>query len=545
MQIPAMPSHGGPGAMKYDPQNVGADFEPENSIEADQEEQSEPDGQWQYWHKEIKAGLAYEKTSRRESRQAEKEVYGVPGQEFTDPSANKDDVHIIYSNQQTLRPMVYTQPPQPIIKRRFGGDGNGDPMDTMATEVLQRLAQYQIDRGNFDVAMESARDQYLAVGRGVSRVMYRCQIDKVAEMVADQMTGMMVMQEVEKKVREEVVFTEWSWSRVIVAPSTSWETRAWTAWETPMTRSEVEKKFGADKAAATTYPFEGLHGSIHADELDALTDAMDETDADHSDETVMGSHKQCLVYEIWERETRRVKYFCPTYQDGLLFDSEDPLGLDQFYDCPRFLYSSRKPGTLKWRPDIAFYWNRAKEIDMAARKMKVILKAISVSGFYPGAMEEEINKLLNGENKIIPIENWHAFIAEKGGKVENILQWLPLEHFAKAATALQGMIEVSKQILYEISGVSDLVRGQGDPNETATAQSIKGQYAGLRMKDRQRIFGEFCRDNLRIGAEIAVEHSFTNKISASTHLSDFVRPRHISSTYTLRNRSTPKTVCTV
>jgi hypothetical protein len=60
--------------------------------------------------------------------------------------------------------------------------------------------------------------------------------------------------------------------------------------------------------------------------------------------------------------------------------------------------------------------------------------------------------------------------------------------------------------MFEYSGVSDIMRAQGDPNETATAQRMKGNYAGLRLSDRQRTMAIFALDTLRLMVEIALEH---------------------------------------
>src|SRR5690348_4841834 len=55
---------------------------------------------------------------------------------------------------------------------------------------------------------------------------------------------------------------------------------------------------------------------------------------------------------------------------------------------------------------------------------------------------------------------------------------------------------------YQITGLSDIIRGLSDPNETATAQQIKGQFSVLRISDAQTEVQRFCRDVIRICAEI-------------------------------------------
>ena len=82
-----------------------------------------------------------------------------------------------------------------------------------------------------------------------------------------------------------------------------------------------------------------------------------------------------------------------------------------------------------------------------------------------------------------------------------------------AVQALVSLREQAKQAMFEASGVSDIMRAQGDPTETATAQQIKGRYAGLRLADRQRRMAIYARDTLRLLIEIAVEHYDTDHLS--------------------------------
>jgi hypothetical protein len=68
------------------------------------------------------------------------------------------------------------------------------------------------------------------------------------------------------------------------------------------------------------------------------------------------------------------------------------------------------------------------------------------------------------------------------------------------------------QTIYEVTGISDVVRGASDPNETATAQRIKGQFGSLRIQKRQRRINTFIRDLYRIKAEIIAEHFEREKL---------------------------------
>jgi len=78
----------------------------------------------------------------------------------------------------------------------------------------------------------------------------------------------------------------------------------------------------------------------------------------------------------------------------------------------------------------------------------------------------------------------------------------------------------SKQVLYEITGISDIMRGEGAASETATAQRIKGQFGTLRLQERQRDVAEFCRDIIRIMAELIADHYSPVTLAAVTGMAD-------------------------
>ena len=57
-------------------------------------------------------------------------------------------------------------------------------------------------------------------------------------------------------------------------------------------------------------------------------------------------------------------------------------------------------------------------------------------------------------------------------------------------------------MIYETTGLSDILRGASVANETATAQGIKAQFASIRLNDMKDDVSRFARDVLRMKAEI-------------------------------------------
>jgi hypothetical protein len=79
---------------------------------------------------------------------------------------------------------------------------------------------------------------------------------------------------------------------------------------------------------------------------------------------------------------------------------------------------------------------------------------------------------------------------------------MPLDSVLHALRECYAAREQAKQVVYEITGISDIIRGSTIASETAAAQQIKSQYASLRIKPRQTEVAQFASEVLRIKAQI-------------------------------------------
>ena len=502
--------------------------------EYDEVKDRDPSDRWQFWQEQIQASFNAETRFRDEGREAERSYFGEEEKAYTTAEYKKDQhkTNIIHANIEVLKPLLFSDIPDPIVRRRFGGDGDNDPTDRIAALVAQRLADYLIDTSDFETSMEQARDDWLVPGRGDARVMYKADFEKqpvtnpeTGEPFIDSQTGQPFM--IDRKTNETVKIQHWQWSRVLYSASNTWQENKFVAYETPMTKKQVAKRFDEEpdpeNPAATiiseqmNYPIDGLKGNSRDASRDDVSLWEPDNDSETSNTPSVSAHAQCIVYEIWDKESRKLIWWSPHYRDDILDEVDDPLNLEGFFCSAKPLLAVTKGGMLTPRPDIAFYQARADEIDVATKKLETILNAISLSGVYPGKMIEEVKGILKGDkNRLIPIEEWMAF-KDKGG-MGGIIEWLPIDQMIKTAQALVQLREQSKQGLYEISGISDIIRGQTDPNETLGAQQLKGNYANIRLRDKQRKMQRFARDNIRIMVELAVEHFDTKTIADIVNL---------------------------
>ena len=507
---------GGEDIIPHEDMRSGERFTPESDAEAEREG---PDENWRFWDGQIKAGLIHERRWRHEALQAERDYFG----EDNDPGAGTSDevnrdntitdkTALIHANIDVLKPLIFSETPQPIVRRRFRGDGKVDETDLMAAEAGQRLAQFLLETEPFDDTMQIVRDDWLIAGRGCCRVSYKADVQDVSITHPD--TGAEV--KIPIKIKERVTPSPLEWRRVVFAPAHAWSVMPWIAFETPMTRSAIAKRFGDEIADGMNFSQQGLVGSSRGSREEDHDQDNALVDDNETGKKAISPFDTTMVWEIWNKESGEVVWWSPAYTDGLLDKEADPLELECFYPMPKPLLAATKGEQLTPRPDIKYYERRAREVELASKKLKTILDVVSVSGLFPGQMREEVKKLLSGTNEMVAVESWLQLM-EKGG-TNNIIQWLPLQHMIAAIQALVSLREQAKAAMFEASGVSDVMRAQGDPNETATAQQIKGRYAGLRLSDRQKKMAIYARDTLRLMVEVALEHFDTEYLADLTGL---------------------------
>jgi hypothetical protein len=230
---------------------------------------------------------------------------------------------------------------------------------------------------------------------------------------------------------------------------------------------------------------------------------------------------EAVIYEIWDKETGKVLWISKSL--GKIIDErDDPLGLENFWPCPKPLYATLTTDSLEPIPDFTIYQDQARELDVLCDRIDGLINALKVRGVYDASASELQRLFSEGENNtMIPVSNWMAF-AEKQG-MKGAIDLVDLTPFATALmSCYQAMDQVKGQI-YELMGIADIQRGQSDPNDTLGAQIIKSNNASGRLKTQQHAVVDFATSLLTIKAQIICNH-FTDdtlvKISGAMQLSE-------------------------
>lgn len=444
-----------------------------NQVEtpADFGEGGDSEAECKRWSEEIRAAQKHFEKWTQKSRKILKRYRD----EREDAAVGVTKFNILWSNIQTLQPALYAKTPKPQVDRRHLDQ---DPVGKAASLILERALSHAIEEYEFDELMRAVRDDYLLVGRGTAWIRYEPQY---GEEQPDPAGG-----EPFQPVTYETAPCDYvGWEDFLHGVAPRWQHVPWVARKAHLTRDELVKRFGDEIGNAV--PMKPVNG-------------MDEDTCNQYGDVF----KRALVWEIWDKGTKTAYWVCSGYP-RLLDKRKDPLGLRDFFPTPRPLLATTTTDSLVPVPDYAEYQDQAIELDELSARISILTKALKVAGVYDGSATG-LERLLNEscENELIPVDGWASFAANGGMK--GSIQFLPLQEIASTLTELYAARDKVKQDLYEITGLSDIIRGASMASETATAQRIKGQFASLRLTDRQNEVARFARDIIRLKAEIMSEH---------------------------------------
>lgn len=417
-----------------------------------------------------------------------------------DQSNTATKFNILWSNTETLKPAVYYQSPKPNVSRRFK---DKDPVGRVAAQVLERALEFSMDSYEFDDVVKDVVEDYLLPGRGIARGVYKSEVGMYAESYEEEVDGefQQLTREYERKNSESAECEYWHWEDVIIPKCKKWKKTPWIAFRAYMTRDELLKlseKGLFDEKTAKAIP------------LDHKPEPSDAPE----------TYQKAKIYEIWDKEQGKVVFISRGYHK-VLSNNEPGLNLTGFYPIPKPLLAVKTNDTNLPIPLYAMYQDQAKELDNLTSRISLLVDSLRVTGVYDGSVSTLKKLVEGGENKLYPVDSW-AMLAEKGG-IKGAVDFFPLQDIAATLIQLYSSRDQVKQDLYEISGIADIIRGYSNPNETATAQKIKGRFASLRLEDHQKAVQRFIRDSLRIKAEIIADNFEMETLQRMTGIEGIVQ----------------------
>jgi hypothetical protein len=383
--------------------------------------------------------------------------------------AENTPYNILYSNTEVLLPSLYSATPKPDIRTRYK-EQELKPIP----DVVQRFLTVAADPANpggdsFDSAMQDAVLNSLVPGMGYVRLRY---VENAAF---------------------PLKYESGHFKTLIWGKGSRWAKVPWIAFKVPMRREQMLEQFGKT-------PEEAAEHYKPSDESEDNKDT-------------------CCVYEFWDRKTGKVYFLCDEWTEKMLRTDEDPLGLENFFPTPGLLSMTVRSGKFLPIPLYNYYREQADELNRVSVRLIRVLSAIRVRGVYNGLLGEDLKNLLADdqmENALIAAQE-AALLAQSGG-IDKHIWLLPIEQLITVAKELYAAREAVKQVIYEITGISDIIRGSSSPSETATAQDLKNKWGTVRLRRMQSVVANYARDLFRMSIDCASERVPVDKWAEITQL---------------------------
>lgn len=399
-------------------------------------------------------------------------------------TANRRDrqYQIFYANLEVKKPSLYSRPPVAVVSSRFK---DRKPLPRRAADILERALNADIENDKLHDAMLLIRDDLAVNARGVPwlRLVERDGIEVPSSVHVDR-----------RDFRTDC--------------ARYWHEVGWVAKQAWLTRGEVKQRFG-----------EVPEGMVFEEKKPEKKGA---------DSKYEGPAK-ASIWEIWHRPSRKVVFVSEGVQD-VIEEADPPLDLTDFFPCPRPAYGTLQRGTLTPVPDFVFYRDQVEEIHELTARIGGLQQALRVKGFYAsgnaevGDAIESAMKRADNNALLVPISSMAALGT---GRMDDAIAWWPIE---QVITTLQACIEVRRQLIqdvYEITGISDIMRGSTDANETLGAQELKSQYGSIRIREQQGELVRVARDIIRMKAEIMCENVPIDDLLLMAQVDDLPRQAEI------------------
>ena len=379
---------------------------------------------------------------------------------------------IFWSNVQTLKPALFAKLPKINISKRLP---NSNVVSGTMAQIAEQVADHYADASNMFFAIKKAVLGRLVNGRGT--IWFRHFNNQNENNFFEGIECDFV------RVRDFGHSLTGEWTDV---------GRVWR--KVYLTKKEAKNFFHFDSPLETKEIIRILNFSEEYKPYET---------EDDKDETEKKRNCAC-VYEVWCKETKHV-YFLNQNCEKILLKKNvaDVLNLTGFFPCPKPLYATLPENSLFPKPDYEFYRLQAEVLELLAQRQKWLIQEIKIKGFYDKS-HSEIGNLLTAENgKMTPVADL-PMILEKGG-LNSLFAMFDVTPLINQLTVITQAMKEIKSDIYEITGIADIIRGQGQSNVTATSDGIKAKFATLRLSDMQDDVQNFIKDAIVIMTEMALQ----------------------------------------
>lgn len=488
-----------------------------------------PEGQYEFWTLEMGAAAKRLKHWQKQSGDISRRyiddrlnntTVGTEGR-GRDSQAGTGGMfrlNVFNSNVSTIKDMLYGQLPRVDVSR-VDHTGNDD-IARVAAEMMERMLRVDVqDNGEtYSSMFHATLEDRLLGGLACTRIRYTFEEEEVVNETAaltvtetdekglygddQEEMGEVVEETVESRITDEQAPTDyvywddiaWGWCRSFV-------TMPWLAYRSYLTKDEVHKRFGEKAAQDVQLKQQGV--SQNPDQPNEPNSAS--------------AWQKAEIWEIWDKKGKKVCWLSPG--TAYILDSkDDTLRLRNFFPSPEFFMANPTNSLYIPTPDFHLAQDLYNEIDVLQTRIAILTEAVKVVGVYDASATGIQRMFKEGvENDLIPVDNW-ALFAEKGG-IQGSIDWVPLADIVNALDKLRGIRDETIQLLQQVTGMSDIMRGQLDNQYEGVGQTKeKAKFGSARIQALQDEFAGFIANLMQLKAEVICKHFSPETIYAQSNM---------------------------
>ncbi len=499
--------------------------------------------------------------------QARKVVMRYRDERMKGERAGTVRLNMLWANTEIMKAALLPRIPKPDVRRRFPDGKSGNSAARVAAEVIERSLAFVVDTEDTEYVLSSAIEDYLLPGRGVIWVTYDPEIEEPEEETANSkgqdqnpsasgvaspaplpggeaepgvpslppgsavpppigqlgpnpppLTG----QAEELAEGDDATPTSTPTGGRIVSQRIRFEYVYWEDYIEGQARQDSEVPWKARRHALIKEEFERKFPDAKLDKGKStalanfkLTDASDRRGLFNDEDYVE-------VWEVWAKGQRQRIWVARGYADTLTPADEDPYELTGFYPCPRPIRSVTTTDRQVPVPEYLLWEDQSVELDRVTTRLHSLTEQLKFRGIYDSSIPDGtspgssiLSTVARQEDGVFLGHPNFTMIAGRGG-IDAVFGVLPMKEILEIIPVLANRRSQLIEEIYQITGISDIVRGSTDPNETKGAQVLKAQFGSLRMQSRKREVQRFVRDTYRIGAELIAEHYTQETLAAIT-----------------------------
>lgn len=407
-------------------------------------------------------------------------------------------------------PPVQMPPPNPamgaMVQAAMPQAGQSPTSDDNTIAMcIERSIAYTIDTTLFDRDAHMGVNDFLVAGLGACKVELETEVEMIP--VLNPLTMEPVMDE-EGQPLEQAQITyqclhlrHFHWTQFRWEPCKDWRQCNWVAFDHYMTKEDIEDQFGVDLSDAPSTSESGDYTGDNATGVRVPQRNRYE-----------GTY---TVHEIWDKRTKKRIWITDAF-DKTLDEEDDPLKLKDFFPCPAPMMANVSGTELLPSPDYFSYQALANHANVLSKRIYEITKQVKDISFYDSSFGELKKAEQYPDGSFIAVNQLLDKLRAMNGtaNMQSVICHLDMQSKVGVLQELTQQLDLTKARIYEINGIADIQRGVSNPDDTATAQQIKNQWADIRTGQRVQVVALFFRDVFRIMAQIIAQHFDPAQITA-------------------------------